>query len=101
MQLSEEHQQDVNHHRTSYGHYVLVWLGLLAFTGITVTLSGMDLGRWVIISTLAIASIKSVLVANVFMHLKSEDKVFTVFVLVAVATLAIFITLTFFDYAFK
>jgi cytochrome c oxidase subunit 4 len=96
-----KNNQETEHHRTSYGEYILVWLGLLAFTGITVTLSGMGLGRWVIVSTIVIASLKSILVGNVFMHLRSEDRVFTVFVLVAVATLAIFIGLTFFDYAFK
>jgi len=61
---------------------------------------GIDLGRWVIITALTIASIKTVLVLNIFMHLKFEDRTFRIFVGVAVLTLAIFIVLTFFDYAF-
>jgi cytochrome c oxidase subunit 4 len=95
-----QHEEQHTQHSISYGRYILIWLGLLAFTGITVTLAGIDLGRWVIITSLVIASIKSILVLNVFMHLKFEDKMFKIFVLVAVATLAIFISLTFFDYAF-
>jgi cytochrome c oxidase subunit IV len=89
-----------NHSNASYGSYIIIWLGLLALTMLTVALAGINLGRWIIISALAIASTKSVLVLNHFMHLKSEDRIFRIFVTIAVATLAIFITLTFFDYAF-
>ncbi len=58
------------------------------------------MGHWVIITALVIASVKSLLVLNIFMHLKFEDRVFRWFSLVALATLVIFIVLTFFDYAF-
>ncbi len=87
-------------HVVPYAHYLLIWFGLLAFTAITVALAGIELGRWVIITALAIASIKSYFVLSIFMHLKFEDRVFRVFGLVALITLAIFISLTFFDYAF-
>jgi len=87
-------------HVVSYGQYILIWLGLLALTGTTVAVAGVDLGRWVIITAIGIASIKSVLVVNIFMHLRFEDRVFRIFVLVAVVTLVIFIVMTFFDYAF-
>jgi cytochrome c oxidase subunit 4 len=83
-----------------YGQLILIWLGLLSLTGITVSLAGISLGRWVIITALGIASVKSLLVLNVFMHLRFEDRVFRIFALVAGSTLAIFIVLTFFDYAF-
>jgi cytochrome c oxidase subunit 4 len=88
-------------HKTTYGQHMLIWFGLIALTGLTVALTGINLGRWVIITTLTIASVKSMLVLNNFMHLKSEDRIFKIFVTVAVATLAIFISLTFFDYAFQ
>jgi len=87
-------------HRISYGVYILIWLGLLALTGVTVAIAGIELGRWVIITAMAIASVKAAFVLNYFMHLRFEDRVFRLFVLVAGATLAIFIILTFFDYAF-
>jgi cytochrome c oxidase subunit 4 len=93
----EDHQQ---HEIIGYGRYVLIWLGLLALTCTTVTFAGMNLGRWIIITALTIASIKSMLVLNVFMHLKYEDRIFRIFVGVAIATFIIFISLTFFDYAF-
>lgn len=87
-------------HGGGYGQYLLIWVGLLALTALTVSLAGVQLGRWVIITALTIASIKSVLVLQVFMHLRSEERMFRVFVAVAVVTLLIFIVLTFFDYAF-
>ena len=63
--------EDHQHHRTiGYSRYVLIWLGLLALTCTTVAAAGMNLGRWIIITALAIASIKSMLVLNIFMHLK-------------------------------
>lgn len=95
MAHEAEHNQPIG-----YGKYILLWLGLIALTGITVAAAGIHLGRWVILTSLTIASVKSFLVLNVFMHLKFEDKIFRIFVLVAVATLAVFIILTFFDYAF-
>lgn len=88
-------------HVIGYNTYILNWLGLLALTCATVSLAGMNLGRWIIITALTIASIKSVLVLNTFMHLKYEGPLFKIFVGVAVMTFIIFISLTFFDYAFQ
>jgi cytochrome c oxidase subunit 4 len=100
-----QHHEETTHgngaHGPAYSPYVLIWAGLLALTGLTVALAGVNLGRWIILSTLTIASIKSLLVLNVFMHLKFEDRVFRIFALVAGLTLAIFVILTFFDYAFQ
>jgi cytochrome c oxidase subunit IV len=87
-------------HSPSPASLLLVYVGLLALTGLTVALAGVDLGRWIIISALGIASAKTVMVLNTFMHLKYEDRLFRVFVGVAVLTLTIFFVLTFFDYAF-
>ena len=95
--MSNEHEPQ---HVVAYSHYILIWLGLLALTGITVALSGVSLGRWIIVSALVIAATKTGLVLNVFMHLGFEDRMFRVFVSVAVVTLTIFLALTFADYAF-
>lgn len=87
-------------HVVTYGQYVLIWLGLVGLTCLTVALAGIDLGRWVVVTALVIASIKGLLVLNNFMHLKFEEPTFRYFVLVALVTFVIFISLTFFDYAF-
>ena len=73
----------------------------MGLTGATVALAGIDLGRWIIITALTIASIKSLLVLNIFMHLRLEDRVFRTFALAATTVLLIFLVLTFFDYAFR
>ncbi len=99
-----EHSQTTSHehatHTVSYSRYVVIWFGLVALTSLTVALAGIELGRWVIITALVIASIKSLLVLNIFMHLRFEDRVFRLFTLVAFVTFLIFIVMTFFDYAF-
>ena len=95
-----DHHHSSDTHIVGYGQHLLTWFGLIALTGITVALAGIDLGSWVIITALTIAAIKTVLVLNIFMHLKFEDRTFRIFVAVAVLTLTIFIVLTFFDYAF-
>lgn len=100
----EQHDQSSAHHEAphtvSYARYLLIWLALVMLTGLTVALAGVDLGRWIVVTALTIASVKTVMVLEVFMHLKFEDKTFRLFVLVACVTLAIFFTLIFFDYAF-
>jgi cytochrome c oxidase subunit IV len=93
-------EEENKEYKVPYREYILVWLGLMALTCLTVAFAGIELGRWVIITALIIASVKSLLVLNVFMHLKYEDRVFRIFVLVAFVTFFIFISLTFFDYAF-
>lgn len=94
------HHSENKTHVVGYGTYVLVWLALVSFTGITVAIAGIDLGSFTIATALLIASVKSILVLTIFMHLRFEDSVFRIFVFVAFLTLAIFIGLTFIDYSF-
>jgi len=96
--MSDQHHEET--HIVEYGQYIYIWLGLLAFTGITVTVSGINLGNWTIVIALLIASIKSYYVLNYFMHLSSEDKIFKAFVFTAFLTFFIFLSFTFWDYSF-
>lgn len=94
-------KQDIyTEHSHSYGIYVLVWLGLLALTGLTVAVAGMHLEGLTVATALVIASAKAYLVLSIFMHLKNESKVFRVFVFVAAFFLAISFVLLFSDYSF-
>ncbi len=96
--MSEHHHEEP--HVVEYGNYIFIWLGLLAFTGITVTVSGINLGNWTIVIALLIACIKSWYVLNYFMHMKYEDNVFKLFILTAILTFIIFLGFTFWDYSF-
>ncbi len=99
-QRAEAPHSGAQAHVIEYGNYIFIWLGLLAFTGITVTASGINLGNWTIVIALMIASIKSYYVMNYFMHMKYEDNVFKTFLFTALLTFAIFLGFIFWDYSF-
>lgn len=80
------------------GTYLAVWLGLLAATALTVTSASLPIGRLVVVVVLAIAAGKSVLVLLYFMNLRWERRlVIRLLVPIALATLAVFIGLTYTD----
>jgi cytochrome c oxidase subunit 4 len=82
--------------------YVLVWVGLMILTGITVSIAGKDLDYLGIVIVLAIAALKSGLVLSYFMHLKYETgMLYKLMIPIVLAALTIFIGLTFTDIAFR
>lgn len=97
--MEHEHTEHKSH--TGYGGYVLIWLILVGLTVTTVAVAGIDLGSMTLITALIIAAIKSALVINIFMHIKFDDIVFKLFIVVAIMTLAVVFTLTSFDVFFK
>jgi len=97
MENNNSHSQ--NSH--NYGIYILVWIALVAFTVVTVTVAGMDLRGLTVTVAMVIASIKAYLVLSIFMHLRSEGKTFIVFVVIALLFLLISFILLFADYSFQ
>ncbi len=87
-------------HGSSYTTLILVWIGLLALTSITVTVAGISLGQYTLFVALLIAAIKSGFVINIFMHIKFEEPIFKVFIAVSGVTLIVIFFLTFADYLF-
>lgn len=81
--------------------YVLVWLGLLALTSLTVTVAGINLGAYTLFVAMAIAAVKVFLVSSIFMHLKFSDPIFKIFVSIVILTLAVIFILTFLDYFYR
>ena len=90
-----------SHTPVPYRTFILIWIGLLAMTIITVTVSRIDLGALNIWVALAIASVKSSLVIFVFMHLRQETKLFKICLAVMLVIVAIFIGLTFTDVLYR
>ena len=88
---AHEHELEHELHATGYGSYILVWLGLLGLTAITVTLAGINLGSLALIVALVIATVKSMLVVNYFMHIKFDTMIFKIFVAICII---IFLLLT-------
>jgi cytochrome c oxidase subunit 4 len=93
--------QTQSHEAPSYGTFVMVWLGLLALTTVTVSVAGFHLGPLTIVTALVIAGTKTMLVVNYFMHLKYEMLVFKIFLAVCIITFITFTILTFFDYSYR
>ena len=82
----------------SYALYAIVWLALVVLLGATVAIAKLHLlVKYSVLAPLVIASIKAGLVLAFFMHLKYEGKFLKIMLLVAVATLTVFIALTFTD----
>jgi cytochrome c oxidase subunit 4 len=98
-QNQKEHQEHPE--SNSYGIYILIWLGLVSLTVITVSLSGLNLQGLTVITALTIATIKSALVMNYFMHIKHETMIFKVFIGVCIIIFIVMIVLTFFDLTYR
>ncbi len=84
-----------------FSTYLLIWLGLLVLTSVTVTVAGLNLGQLSVLGAIVIAAVKSTLVILFFMQIKYEDRVFKVMLGVAVATLTVIMVLTFADVSFR
>jgi cytochrome c oxidase subunit 4 len=88
-------------HIVSYKTLVYVWLGLLALTAVTITVTEMHLGKLSTFTALLIASAKAGLVLYFFMHLKYERRLLKLMLFMPIVTLTIIIGLTFFDIRYR
>jgi cytochrome c oxidase subunit 4 len=93
-----EHSED---HGAGYGTYILIWLSLIGLTAITVTAAGINLGGLALVVAMVIATTKTALVMNYFMHVKYDSTVFKVFISVCVIIFLTMIVLTFFDLIYR
>ena len=92
---------DAHSHIVPYRTFVLIWAALLILTGVTVAIAQFNLGALNVWMALGIATLKSSLVIAVFMHMQYETPLFKLALLSALAILAIFIGLTFFDVLYR
>ena len=99
--MSDQNKNSSHENHISYGTYILVWMGLLALTSITVTVAGINLGNYTLVIALLIAAVKSGLVINIFMHIKFDEPIFKVFLGLSGLTLIIIFLLTFFDVIYR
>lgn len=86
---TEDHSAELGH-IVQFRVYVGILLTLLFLTVVTVAISRLDFGSFNIVIAMVVASIKAVLVAMFFMHLKFESKItigYAVFPLVLLAIL--------------
>jgi len=86
------------HGHGSLGAYFGVFAALMVLTGLTVWAAFQHLGIWNTPVALAIATSKAVMVALIFMHLRSSPKLTAIVVGTSVLFLAILILITASDY---
>lgn len=71
----EEHHEH-HEHLIGYGTYIIIWASLLALTALTVAVAGINLGAYTLFVAMLVASVKSMIVINVFMHIKYDSLLF-------------------------
>ena len=84
-----------------FSTYILIWLGLLLLTVLTVTIASLKLGAFSVYGAILIAAAKSSLVLLIFMKIKYEDKVFKIMVAIVIVMFTVIVSFTFLDIAFR
>ena len=84
-----------------YGIYVVVCVGLILLTVLTVAVSYVNLGVMNVVVALLIASVKASLVALYFMHLRSESRLVWGFALTPIFFLVLIVAGTLSDTLFR
>ncbi len=91
----------VGAHVVEYRIFFIVWVCLLALTGLTIWVAGLGLGNFSTFVAMGIATIKASLVLFFFMHLRYEPPLFRIMALVTIITLTVIVLLTFTDIWFR
>ena len=88
------------HHIVSYKFNIGIWVGLLILTIMTVLVSvmGINLVAFSVVTALLIATTKAVVVAYYFMHLKYDSKILRILLIITMLLFIVFIFLTAIDY---
>lgn len=87
-------------HITSYSEHFGTLISLLLLTAMTVSISvfGADLSTLTVATALFIASIKALVVAYYFMHLKYDPKIYRIMIIIVIALFILFLIMLIFDY---
>jgi cytochrome c oxidase subunit IV len=88
------------HHVVSYKFHFGIWASLILLTALTVLVSvmGVNLVAFSVITALVIASTKALVVVNYFMHLKYDGTMLKIFVVIVMVLFVAFTVITAFDY---
>ncbi len=96
--MSEQHEQEHEHHIVSPKIYLTIFFALLVLTTVTVAASFIEMGVFNPIVALAIAVVKAVLVVLFFMHVKYSTRLTKLTVGAGIFTFLVLISLTLSDY---
>ena len=99
--MAEQNIHIDEEHLIPYKIFVLVWLGLVVLTFITVGASVLFPGAFGIAVAIIVTPIKAFLVLEFFMHLRYEHKSFRYMFLITIGIVAVFMGLNLVDYIFR
>lgn len=88
-------------HIVPYRTFLLVLAVLITLTLVSVAVTQIYLGTMTVVIALAIAAIKSSFVLRIFMHLKFENKMFTIMALAVIVVIGVVIFITLLDYLYR
>jgi cytochrome c oxidase subunit 4 len=94
----QKEMEAASHHVVSPRIYVVIFLLLLLFTGLTVGASYVEMGIFNPIAAILIACIKAVIVVLFFMHVKYSSKLTKLTVFCGIFTFLALIGMTLADY---
>jgi cytochrome c oxidase subunit 4 len=95
VSVASEEKEHISH--ASPMRYVVCWLALAVFTGLTYYLSGYEFGEWSLVIALLIACAKAGVVALFFMHLWDHRGASRLVFAVSVIFLVVLITIVLID----
>ena len=93
--------ENEKHHIVPYRTFLFVLAGLILLTLVSVAVTRISLGPLTVTIALFIAAVKSSLVLTIFMHLKFDDKMFTLMVSGVTLLIVLVIFITFLDYIYR
>ncbi len=88
-------------HISSYRSHVFVLAALIVLTGISVAVTTLELGRLDTLVAMLIAGAKAGIVLVWFMHLKFDNKLYTIFTVLVIVVFLLVLYVTFFDYSYR
>jgi len=94
---AHEAHDDHGHEVTPLSTYMKVYGALLVLTVLTVAVSFVDLGSVSFLAAMIVAVAKAAVVAAYFMHLKYDDKLYTLAFGAGILFVALFFTFTYMD----
>lgn len=93
--------ENPENHITSYLTFLYVLALLIALTLTSVALTRIYLGALTAAAALIIAAVKSSFVLRIFMHLKTETKIFSFLVIAVSLLISAVIIVTLLDYLYR
>jgi len=93
--------ENEKHHIIPYKTFLFVLAGLIGLTLFSVAVTQIYLGTLTVAIALLIAAVKSTFVLRIFMHLKFENKIFSIAVIGVILIIAIVIFITLLDYLYR